>query len=192
MTASHGAGRCPENIAPNQHIRTCLLVSLPSWASKNFGKPKRQTSVGSLFGWHSSDRCWMAQRILRHGLRSEDTCLLCNQDSETVDHLLCQCVFGREIWLKSLRRPGWHLLSPTQVDTFTDWWLWVHKRVPKSHRMAFDSYIILIACGIWRERNGHMFSNIISTPVKALESVSDQSELWCQAGICSRSQMFAM
>jgi hypothetical protein len=25
-----------------------------------------------------------------------------------------------------------------------------------------------------------MFSNIISTPVKVLESVSDQSELWCQ------------
>jgi hypothetical protein len=37
-----------------------------------------------------------------------------------------------------------------------------------------------------------MFSNIISTSVKVLESVSDQSELWCQAGICSRSQLFAM
>jgi hypothetical protein len=91
------------------------------------------------------DRCWMTQRLLRHGLRSEDTCLLCSQDNETVNHLLCQCVFSREIWFKSLRRACWHLLSPTQLDTFIDWWLRVHKRVPKSRRPAFDSYIILIA-----------------------------------------------
>jgi hypothetical protein len=67
------------------------------------------------------DPCWTAQWLLRHGLRSEDTCLLCIQDSETVDHLLCQCVFSREIWIKLLRRAGWHLLLPTQVDTFADW-----------------------------------------------------------------------
>jgi hypothetical protein len=64
------------------------------------------------------DRCWTTQRLLRHGLRSEDTCLLCSQDSETVDHLLCQCVFSRKFWFKLLRQAGWHLLLPTQVDTF--------------------------------------------------------------------------
>jgi hypothetical protein len=53
-------------------------------------------------------RCWTGDRLLKYGLRSDDICPLCSQETETSDHLLCQCVFSREIWFKSLwmaRRP---------------------------------------------------------------------------------------
>jgi hypothetical protein len=46
-------------------------------------------------------------RLLKHGLRSDDICPICSQETETSNHLLCQYVFSREIWFKSLWWAGW-------------------------------------------------------------------------------------
>jgi hypothetical protein len=52
-------------------------------------------------------RTWTSERLFRHGLRDDDSCALCNQGPETVDHLLTGCIFSREFWFKFLRRYGW-------------------------------------------------------------------------------------
>jgi hypothetical protein len=41
-------------------------------------------------------RAWTGERRYRHGLQDSDSCSLCTQDPETVDHLLVGCVFSRE------------------------------------------------------------------------------------------------
>ena len=43
------------------------------------------------------DRCWTAARRKKHGLQDDDTCVLCAQMSETIDHLLTACPFTREV-----------------------------------------------------------------------------------------------
>lgn len=49
-------------------------------------------------------RCWTAVRRWRPGLQSTNEHILCAQASETMDHLLLECVFTREIWSVVLRK----------------------------------------------------------------------------------------
>jgi hypothetical protein len=44
-------------------------------------------------------RLWTAERRRRHGLQPDATCTLCDQMDKTIDHLLCSCVFTREVWM---------------------------------------------------------------------------------------------
>jgi hypothetical protein len=98
-------------------------------------------------------RSWTSDRLFSHGLRSDDVCALCSQEPEMIDHLLCQCVFSREVWFNALRHAGWQHLAPSSEDTYARWWLRVRMQIPKPQRAALDSYVILVAWCIWRERN---------------------------------------
>jgi hypothetical protein len=45
-----------------------------------------------VFAWLVSlDRCWTAERRMRHGLSYDDTCALCDQEIDSISHLLVQC-----------------------------------------------------------------------------------------------------
>jgi hypothetical protein len=51
------------------------------------------------FGWHVlHDRSWASNRLWRHGLRDESTYSLCDQEPETLVHLLVGCPFAKEVW----------------------------------------------------------------------------------------------
>jgi hypothetical protein len=41
------------------------------------------------------DRCWTADRLARRGLDHPDCLPLCDQDDESINHLLVSCVFSR-------------------------------------------------------------------------------------------------
>jgi hypothetical protein len=52
-------------------------------------------------------------------MRNDSTYALCNQQPETIDHLLIACVFSRQVWFTSLRKLGWHPLSPGLVASLS-------------------------------------------------------------------------
>ena len=41
---------------------------------------------------------WTSNRLARRGLPHQERCPFCDQDAETINHLLIRCVFAREIW----------------------------------------------------------------------------------------------
>jgi hypothetical protein len=43
------------------------------------------------------NKCWTTDR-LRRGLQHPVVCVLCDQEQETVQHLLCICSFARQFW----------------------------------------------------------------------------------------------
>lgn len=43
-------------------------------------------------------KCWTANRLMRHGLQDDDTCVLCLQCSETLNHIVLGCVVSRQVW----------------------------------------------------------------------------------------------
>jgi hypothetical protein len=57
-------------------------------------------------------RCWTADRLAKRGLNHPSKCPLCDQDSETTNHLLVTCVFARVFWYKVLRKFGMYSLAP--------------------------------------------------------------------------------
>lgn len=56
-----------------------------------------------LFVWLTSlNRCWTADTLARRGLDHQESCPLCDQQEETVQHILVSCVFARDIWFQVL------------------------------------------------------------------------------------------
>jgi hypothetical protein len=48
---------------------------------------------------------------------------LCEQEQESIEHLLVTCVFAREIWYRVLSFVGLQLLSPSlDGESFQEWW----------------------------------------------------------------------
>jgi hypothetical protein len=47
-------------------------------------------------------KVWIADRLQRRGMDHPERCSLCDQDQETLNHMLLGCVFAREIWFKLL------------------------------------------------------------------------------------------
>ena len=62
------------------------------------------------------DRCWTAERRKRHNLQDDDSCALCDQEAEAIDHLLVSCSFARETWFNVLLWLRWHFLTPSNFD----------------------------------------------------------------------------
>ena len=62
------------------------------------------------FHWLAcQDRRWTAERLARRGLQHHPRCLLCDQEPETIRHLVLTCPFTRQTWhevLSWLRLPA--------------------------------------------------------------------------------------
>ena len=55
------------------------------------------------FVWLASlNCCWTADRLSHHGLDHLERCPLCDQEEETVRHLLTSCLFARSVWFSVL------------------------------------------------------------------------------------------
>jgi hypothetical protein len=71
----------------------------------------------------SLNRCWIADRLARRGLDHLESCPLCDQREETVQHILISCVFVKDIWFRVLSKVGLQSLSPGTADlVFQEWW----------------------------------------------------------------------
>jgi hypothetical protein len=62
------------------------------------------------------NNCWMADCLARRGLPHSEFCLLCDQEKETIDHLLVHCVFARVFWFNLFRQVSLQALSPQPTD----------------------------------------------------------------------------
>jgi len=129
------------------------------------------------------DRCWTAARRKKHGLQDDDSCALCSQAPETIEHLLLCCSFSRELWFQLFHRIGWSAVSPSSHDQWlVAWWTRARKRILKEERSCFDSVVILICWMVWKERNKRIFDRQIRTMHEILDWVFDEICAWFQAG----------
>jgi hypothetical protein len=109
------------------------------------------------FAWLvSKDRYWMADRLQRRGLPHPDACPLCDQEPESIQHLL-GCVVVRQVWAWALNlwdRSAWILDADTEL---VPWW--VSRPFPQVtlQRDLWTSIILVFWC-IWRHRNDIVFN----------------------------------
>ena len=135
-------------------------------------------------------RCWTAERRFRHGLQNSDVCIICDQSSETMDHLVLGCVFSREVWGILLRRLHLgHLVIGEQP--VIDWWLQARKTMDKPFRAGFDSFFFLMAWNLWKERNARTFQRVQRTASRLANDIQQELNLWCSAGYRGLSALAA-
>jgi hypothetical protein len=96
--------------------------------------------------------------LARKGLPHPSKCPLCDQEDETINHLLLSCVFSHQVWFIILQSVGLQALAPQIGDlSFDDWWDQSSKRVEGQNRKGLNSIIILVAWSLWNHRNGCVF-----------------------------------
>jgi hypothetical protein len=129
------------------------------------------------------DRCWTADRLARRNLPHPEFCPLCDQEMETINHLLVSCVFVRQFWLLLLRRVGLGDLSPQPLETnFFDWWCTSSTWVNQSVRKGFNSLVTLGAWTLWRHRNECVFNGASPRLSAALAVAGEEAIMWSMAG----------
>ena len=147
------------------------------------------------FAWLAlQDRCWTFDRLARRGLDHQEACPFCDQEEESINHILLQCVFAREVWASVCAAwdiPSW---APTPTSSLgiwclnaTDgavggkdaramlllvlWELWKHR-----NRVGFDgeapakSFVInrsVVECRAWKAAG--LFRSDIDSAIAALE-----------------------
>ena len=100
------------------------------------------------------NRCWTADRLAKNGLAHPEKCPLCDQEEETINHLLLSCVFARQTWFEILLGLGLQVLSPQLEDpSFEEWWHKVSSKVSGQVQKGLNSTIILVAWSLWNHRN---------------------------------------
>ena len=129
------------------------------------------------------NRCWTADRLARRGLPHPDRWPLCDQEDETIQHLLVSCVVARQVWFNLLGPLNLGDCVPNQSErNFADWWRKVPKKVKKEFKKGVNSLIILGAWLIWKHRNACVFEGVTPSVISIMRDLRDEHSLWCLAG----------
>ena len=60
----------------------------------------RAPATCKFFSWLAAKRrCWTSDRLQRRLLPHPAACPFCDQEPETIDHLLLGCVLARQVWV---------------------------------------------------------------------------------------------
>lgn len=74
------------------------------------------------FAWLAlKNRCWTSDRLARRGLPHQAACPFCDQHDETLNHLLLDCVFAKEVWHRFSFASGRPEFEPLDGETLGDW-----------------------------------------------------------------------
>lgn len=97
-------------------------------------------------------------------------------------HVLVQCVFAREVWFRCLRAARVHVAMPETTDSFAEWWLAARKPFGKNNK-SFDTFVVLIAWSLWKQRNARLFNNVGQqfTVTVLVDRIVDEFKLWTRA-----------
>ena len=154
-----------------------------SWAS---GKCK-------FFMWLvAHNRCWTANHLAKKNLLHPECCPLCDQEEETIDHLLVSCVFTRQFWLCVLQSVGLQALTPQLEVSFDDWWDAASNRVESQAKKGLNSIIILGAWSIWIHRNRCVFDGIPPNLNGVLSVLIEEMRLWSVVAARGVSHLLAL
>jgi hypothetical protein len=118
----------------------------------------------------------------KHQLQVDDRCSFCDQESETISHLLIACSFSREVWFTLFQK--WWIGNRWPSDrelSLADWWVKAPRDFDKNGRRAFDLAVILICWMLWLERNACVFNRRYQSVAELAAQVLEQVELWISA-----------
>ena len=127
----------------------------PLWKSWAPGKCKT-------FIWLAIwNRCWTADQLQKRGLPHLDRCPLCDQEEETVQHILTICVFARQFWFTVLQPMNLVTLVPNpRAVSLAVWWEKAWNKIPKQHKEGFNSLVMLGAWILYKHRNACVFDGL--------------------------------
>ncbi|PNT77753.1 hypothetical protein BRADI_1g68395v3, partial [Brachypodium distachyon] len=135
-----------------------------------------------VFAWLAArNRCWTADRLAKRGLPHPDRCPLCDQEEESISHLLLGCVLARQVWDTLFSAWGHRECVPSAGACLRDWWstLSFQRRARKDFRTATT----LVLWTIWCHRNDVVFNGASPSVQKMLFIILEELGRWENAGL---------
>ena len=82
----------------------------------------RAPSTCKFFAWLAfMNRCWTSDRLAKRGLPHQEACPFCDQEEESINHILLTCVFARMVWAEICQALGKLEWVPSEHDSLTSW-----------------------------------------------------------------------
>lgn len=125
--------------------------------------------------------CWTSDRLAKRGLPHQDSCPFSDQHEESLQHLLLDCVFARQVWHEMGTRTGVHDIEPLQDESLSAWCLTQDQR--PAHRISLRAKCILALWIIWKHRNDIVFNGASVSLPRVKERLQDEGKLWAKAGL---------
>jgi hypothetical protein len=133
-----------ESIRPKLLTKASLLVPPIFNIGTEFGFLWAPPKCKFFLWLTASRRCWTADMLQKRGLNHPDCCPLCDQEPETIDHLLVDCVFARSFWYRLLGQVNLEGLTPQMGEGNTmQWWKSCSDQLHGIAKKGFNSLIIL-------------------------------------------------
>ncbi|XP_074297635.1 uncharacterized protein LOC141628381 [Silene latifolia] len=135
-------------------------VAWYKWLWNEHVIPKHQF-IGWLYA-HGALRT--KDKLIIYGLDVNDRCLLCEQDTECIDHLLCECIYSRRVI---------QAISQKMQISFpvTDMIGWCTQRTGTKLQQGIQAALIWgVVYNIWQQRNKSNMEGVLQRP----ERVADQ------------------
>ena len=102
-----------------------------------------------------------ADNLAVRGWPHDPICKLCRIHPETVQHLTLECSFSTTVRQRVF---AWHgqigAPPPPNANGFNTWWDTTLAGLPKAKRREASGAIIYSICGVWKERNRRVFTNV--------------------------------
>ncbi|XP_066391720.1 uncharacterized protein [Miscanthus floridulus] len=182
LIASSGAGQLMVSTPYVQRTGLALWAGRAWRGPRNFWHAAVPPKVKFFFWIALHGRLWTAERRKRRGLQLDVACALCDQLDETTDHLICSCVYAREVWSCLLHSLGSLATAPQQDSSLLDWWLLGRATLPQALRRSFDSLVLPVSWCLWKERNRRTFDHRSLMPPELLCCILDEANAWIGAG----------
>nr|XP_033510409.1 uncharacterized protein LOC104090014 isoform X2 [Nicotiana tomentosiformis] len=140
---------------------------IDNWPWKHIWRTKVSTKV-TCFTWLSLNGACVTQgNLIKRNITLVNRCYMCQQQSESVNHLFLHCSVAKEIWNFFYTIFGLKWVMPQSTkQAFESWYFW---RVGKSIRKIWKMVPAAIFWCIWKERNRRCFDGI-STPLYSLKA----------------------
>jgi hypothetical protein len=104
-------------------------------------------------------------------------CPLCDQEQETVEHLVLTCVYAQEVWLRVSSWTDGVVKVPDAHQSMEIWWNVSLKGLPKKTKQSLASLLIYTAWNIWKERNRRVFEGVAVLPSRVLALIKEEIKL---------------
>ena len=144
------------------HTPSCEFASFV-W--KNRAPPRVQFFVWLLMQRRIQSR----SNLLKKSIITDDTCELCKDHPETVDHIVFHCPVAAAFW----RQVGFELNAHATVETLQS--LTASSPAPNPHGSVF---LFLCCWNIWKHRNRVVFGGAEPCLQRLLRNCNEDARLW--------------
>ncbi|XP_028090713.1 uncharacterized protein LOC114290913 [Camellia sinensis] len=154
-------------------LGTVFKVSDLLW--NNVSSPRAQ-----FFGWLAwKGRLKTSSFLQRIRVLSDEanvSCIFCNEEVESVNHVLLLCPFVWKVWSHMLKWWGLQWAQPNTVNCLLDWWAGTKPK--KQERVFWKAMPLAVLWSIWKLRNDCIFNDIHPNFEELCEVIKVRVAMW--------------